>query len=152
MVIQHYGHPLYCATIGAPGLRMWTQIEWPLVMILSRMICSKEFTPHKIVCSEVAALCILVEILFTKMSLISWIQRMPEASKQNTRKDHSTSSHNIGNLPPFQYCKTLQMMNRTRCCGKIYDSSISRRLGSHQRRLFPQRWPTTKSIHEPLRI
>ncbi|MCO5598486.1 hypothetical protein L7F22_052583 [Adiantum nelumboides] len=63
---------MYASPIWGPGLAdsVWTQIERPHIIMISRMIRNKSSVPHDIIRAELAAPPMLVEALFQTVCLL----------------------------------------------------------------------------------
>ena len=70
---------MYASAVWAPGLPsfMWTQLERPLVMMLSRQLRSKSTVPHDIIRAEFTLPPMLVEALFQLVVFIHRIHSQP---------------------------------------------------------------------------
>ena len=121
---------MYASAVWAPGLPsfMWTQLERPLVMMLSRQLRSKSTVPHDIIRAEFTLPPMLVEALFQLVVFIHRIHSQPhdrishqafKASRSLYESGYTSSWYgmmvswllakgpDINNLPPLRYNHTI---------------------------------------------
>ena len=117
---------MYASIVWAPGLPsfMWTQLERPLVMMLSRQLRGKSTVPHDIIRAEFGLPPMLVESLFQVVAFIHRIHSQPRDRISRRAFEASRSLHasgdtsswysivvswllandiDINNLPPLKY-------------------------------------------------
>ncbi|MCO5589434.1 hypothetical protein L7F22_043401 [Adiantum nelumboides] len=117
---------MHASAIWGPGLvdSVWTQIERPQIIMISRIIRSKPSVPHDIIRAELAAPPMLVEALFQTVCLLHRFRDMdPDrishrafiASREMARTGDTSSWYaqtgdwlaqhgfDIDRLPPLQY-------------------------------------------------
>ena len=153
---------MYGAAICAPCLPMYmsAQIENSLV-IIAQMICCKAYILYKSIQAELVAAAMILEALLQIVNVIIWIWTSLafEILKQmETTKYAKGSQYSQGKkwfiiigwtsktYRSFNIVHLYKIMKGTRYSSRIYHTSISKRLGSHQGSHFPQRWPPKKII------
>ena len=102
---------MYVALVWTPGLptHIWTQLERPLVMMLSRLIRSKSSVPHEVIRAEFALPPMLVEALF---QIVVFIRRISNQSLDRLSRrafDASRNLHNLGDRTSW-YSHTISFL------------------------------------------